>query len=136
MKARRSTETRRRAPQRAGERELAQAPLYVSLSLGLSYVNWAGQECCLFYLRSLLRSLDLLLFHFRGLFPSLSVATTILDFCSLFYLSNTYIMTFFLFLSPHCTTYRFLVPDQGSNPGTLQWKCKFLIIGLPGMSLS
>ena len=39
---------------------------------GLSYVNWAIQECCLFYLRSSLRSTDLLLFHFHGLFPSLS----------------------------------------------------------------
>ena len=83
VRARWSKDTRRRAPQRAGERELAQAPLYVSLSLGLSYVNWAGQECCLFYLRSSLRSLDLLLFHFRGLFPSLSVATAILDSSSL-----------------------------------------------------
>ena len=46
--------------------------LDVSLSLGLSYVNWASQECCLFYLRSSLRSSDLLLFHFCGLFPSLS----------------------------------------------------------------
>ena len=46
--------------------------LYVYLSLGLSYVNWASQECCLFYLRSSLWSSDLLLFHFRGLFPSLS----------------------------------------------------------------
>ena len=26
--------------------------------LGLLYVNWARQECCLFYLRSLLQSLD------------------------------------------------------------------------------
>ena len=41
-------------------------------SLGLSYVNWASQECCLFYLRSSLWSSDLLLFYFRWLFPSLS----------------------------------------------------------------
>ena len=46
--------------------------LYVHLSLGLSYVNWASQECCLFYLRSSLWSSDLLLFYFRGPFPSLS----------------------------------------------------------------
>ena len=46
--------------------------LYVFRSLGLSYVNWASQECCLFYLRSSLWSWDLLLFNFRGLFPSLS----------------------------------------------------------------
>ena len=45
---------------------------YVSLSLGLSYVNWASQECCLFYLRFSLRSLDLPLFYFHGLFPSRS----------------------------------------------------------------
>ena len=75
-------------PQRAGERELAQAPLYVSLSLGLSYVNWAGQECCLFCLRSSLPSSDLLLFHFRRLFPFLSVAPAIFDSFSLFYLPN------------------------------------------------
>ena len=43
--------------------------LYVSLSLGLSYVNWASQECCLFYLRFSLRSSDLPLFYFCGLFP-------------------------------------------------------------------
>ena len=40
--------------------------------LSLSYVNWASQEGCLFYLRYSLWSLDLSLFHFRGLFPSLS----------------------------------------------------------------
>ena len=38
----------------------------------LPYVNWANQEGCLFDLRSSLRSLDLPLFYFRGLFPSLS----------------------------------------------------------------
>ena len=42
------------------------------LPLGLPYVNWASQECCLFYLRSSLRSSDLSLFYFRWLFPSLS----------------------------------------------------------------
>ena len=46
--------------------------LYVYLSLGLSYVNWARWECCLFYLRSSLWSSNLLLFYFCGLFPSLS----------------------------------------------------------------
>ena len=40
--------------------------------LGLPYVNRASQECCLFYLRSSLRSSDLPLFYFCGLFPSLS----------------------------------------------------------------
>ena len=47
--------------------------LYVSfLPLGLPYVNWASQEHCLFYLRSSLRSSDLPLYYFRGLFPFLS----------------------------------------------------------------
>ena len=36
------------------------------------YVNWAIQEGCLFYLRSSLQSLDLPLFYFPRLFPSLS----------------------------------------------------------------
>ena len=38
------------------------APLFMFffLPLGLPYINWACQECCLFYLRSSLRSLDLL----------------------------------------------------------------------------
>ena len=72
VRARPSKDTRR-VPQRTGERELALAPLCICLSLmGLSYVNWASQECCLFYLRSSLGSLDLLWFYFRGLFPSLS----------------------------------------------------------------
>ena len=90
VRARRSKDMRR-APQRAGEREswLWLLYLYVSLFLGLSYVNWASQECCLFYLRSSLWSSDLLLFHFHRLFPSFSVATTILDSFSLFYLPNT-----------------------------------------------
>ena len=85
MRERQSEDMKRRAPQHAGERErerkraaLERASelwlfyLYVYLSLGLSYVNWASQECCLFYLRSSLWSLDLLLFYFCGLFPSLS----------------------------------------------------------------
>ena len=42
------------------------------LPLGLPYVNWVSQECCLLYLRPLLRSSDLPLFYFRGLFPSSS----------------------------------------------------------------
>ena len=37
----------------------------------LPCVNWASQEGCLFYLRSSLWSLDLPLFYFHGLFPSL-----------------------------------------------------------------
>ena len=41
------------------------------LPRGLPYVNWARQDCCLFYLRSSLRSADLPLFYFLRLFPSL-----------------------------------------------------------------
>ena len=40
--------------------------------LSLPYVKWASQEGSLFYLRSSLRSSDLPLFYFCGLFPSLS----------------------------------------------------------------
>ena len=74
VRARRSKDMRRREPQRGGEGQswLWLLCLYVYVSLGLSYVNWASQECCLFYLRSSLRSSELLLFHFHGLFPSLS----------------------------------------------------------------
>ena len=43
-----------------------------SSPLDLPYVHWATQECCLFYLRSSLWSLDLPLFYFCGLFPSFS----------------------------------------------------------------
>ena len=94
VRARRSKDTRRRAPQRVEERERERESrlwlfyLYVYLSLGLSYVNWASQECCLFYLKSSLRSWDLLLFHFCGLFPSLSCSRCHLDSFSLFYLPN------------------------------------------------
>ena len=51
------------------------APLLICffpLPLGLPHVNWAGQESCVFYLRSSLWSLDLPLFYFCGLFLSLS----------------------------------------------------------------
>ena len=56
--------------------------------LGLPCVNWASQECCLSYLRSSLQSLDLPLFYFCRLSPSLSLATAILDSFFLFYLPN------------------------------------------------
>ena len=73
VRACRPKDAKRRAPQQAGEREKrALAPLFVFLSLGLSYVNWASHECCLFYLRFSLWSLDLPLFNFRGFFPSRS----------------------------------------------------------------
>ena len=58
-----------------GERLLALWLLFLCfflLPLGLPYVNWASQECCLFYLRSSLQSSDLPLFYFHELFPSLS----------------------------------------------------------------
>ena len=41
------------------ERALWLLFLYFSLPLGLPYANWASQECCLFYLKSSLRSSDL-----------------------------------------------------------------------------
>ena len=93
VRARRSKDTRRRAPQGEGEREswLWLFYLYVFRSLGLSYVNWASQECCLFYLRSSLRPSFV---SFSRAFPSLSVATAILDSFSLFYLPN--IIIFFI----------------------------------------
>ena len=62
--------------------------LYVFLSLGLYYVNWASQECCLFYLRSSLWSSDLPLFYFCGLFPSLSFSHGHFGLLSLLYLPN------------------------------------------------
>ena len=77
VRARRSKDGKRRGPHRAVERErrgLWLPFLSVSLSLGLSYVNWASQECCLFYLRFSLWSLDLPLFYFRGLLPSRSLS--------------------------------------------------------------
>ena len=55
-----------------------------SLPLGLPCVNWASQECSLFYLRSSLWSSDLPLFYFHGLFPSCLLATAILDSFFLF----------------------------------------------------
>ena len=56
------------------------------LPLSPPYVIWASQEGCLFYLRFSLQSLDLPLFYFCGLFPSLSKekATAILDSFFLF----------------------------------------------------
>ena len=50
------------------------APLFMFflLPLGLPYVNWASPECCLFYLRSSLRSSEVPLFYFCRLFLCLS----------------------------------------------------------------
>ena len=71
---------------RERERALWLLFLYAFSLLGLSYVTWASQACCLFYLRSSLRSLDLPLFYLLGLTltrPYL-LATAILDSFSLF----------------------------------------------------
>ena len=70
--------------ERERESELWLLFLYVSLSLGLSYVNWASQECGLFYLRFSLRSSDLPLFCLHGLSLPGLLATAILDSFSLF----------------------------------------------------
>ena len=73
MRACRSKDTRRRAPQRAGERELALVPLFICFSLPGPVLCKLGQPGVLFvYLRSSLWSSDLPLFYFRGLFSSLS----------------------------------------------------------------
>ena len=75
VRARGSKDAKTRAPHGAGERERRELWLlflYVSLSLGLPYVNWATQECCLFSLRFSLLSSDLPLFNFCGPFPSRS----------------------------------------------------------------
>ena len=51
------------------------APLFMCfflLLLSLLWVNWASQEGCSLHLRFSLRSSDLPLFYFHGLFPSLS----------------------------------------------------------------
>ena len=57
--------------------------------LGLPYVNWASQDCCLFYLRSSLWSSDLLCSLFAGFTLPCLLATAILDSYFLFYLPNT-----------------------------------------------
>ena len=57
------------APVHRGERELALAPFFICFSLPGPVLCKLGQPGVLFYLRSLLRSSDLLLFYFCGLFP-------------------------------------------------------------------
>ena len=56
-----SAQKREKERERERERESLLAPLFYMffLPLGLPCVNWASQECCLFYLRSSLWSLDL-----------------------------------------------------------------------------
>ena len=101
MRARRPKDAKRRVPHRTGGRErrgLWLLFLYVSLSLGLSYVNWASQECCLFYLGFSLLSLDLPLFYFRRLFPSRSFSHchSGLFFPYSNYLTESYLMEHFV----------------------------------------
>ena len=77
VRAHQPKDGKRRAPQHAGGRVRDPRPFGSSFSifflpLGLAYVNWASQECCLFYLRSSLWSSHIPLFYFLGLFPSLS----------------------------------------------------------------
>ena len=57
---------------------------FLFLPLGLPYVNWASQECCLFYLRSLPLSLDLPLIYFCQFFLPSPLATAILNSFFLF----------------------------------------------------
>ena len=67
--AKEHTSSRRegRLTQKSEEKPLAQFWLlflrFFFLPLSLSYVNWASQEGCLFYLRLLLQSSDLSLFY-------------------------------------------------------------------------
>ena len=69
---RRPTQNTRREENPAAQFWLLFLYVFFLIHLGLSYVNWASQECCLFYLRSSLQSLDFPLFYFCRLFPSLS----------------------------------------------------------------
>ena len=68
--------------ERERERDLVLWLLFLCffLPLGLPYVNWASQGCCLFHLRSPLCFPDLPLFYFRGLFSSLSFSHSGLQF--------------------------------------------------------
>ena len=85
VEERASTQEREQESQRAKEQEPF-APLFIcfSLPLGLPYANWANQECCLFYLKSSLRSSDLPLTFLCSIFTGFSLpcllATAILDF--------------------------------------------------------
>ena len=76
--------------------------MFFLLPLGLPCVNFASQECCLFYLRSSLRSSDLPLFYFPRFFPSLSFSP-----CH------------FGFLFPILTTYQ---KEMASHSSILAWR--------------
>ena len=43
--------------------------MFFLLPLSMPYINWASQQGCLFYQKFSLRSSDLPLFYFYGLFP-------------------------------------------------------------------
>ena len=64
--------------------------MFFLLPLGLPSVNWASQECCLFYLKCSLWSSDLPLFYVCRPFPSLYFSHHHSDSFFLFYLSNIY----------------------------------------------
>ena len=93
MRARRSKDTRRRAPQCAGEREreLALAPLFICLSPPGPVLCKLGQPGVLFVLPEVLTPgpRTFFCFIFAGFSLPCLVATTILDSFSLFYLPNT-----------------------------------------------
>ena len=116
--------TQRREEKRVGEgasvreRETAhfRSSFYMFfLPMGLPYVNWASQECCLFYLRSSLRSSDLPLTFLYSIFVNFSLpcllATAILDSFFLFYLPNV--------MAPHSSTLAWKIPWM-EEPGGLQ----------------
>ena len=70
-KREREREERDREPPRERQTYCPLAPLFIYFffPLCLPSVNWASQECSLFYLRSSLWSSGLPLFYFSGLFP-------------------------------------------------------------------
>ena len=74
------------ATARGRERESALAPLFMFFPslLGLPYVNWVSQECCLFYLKSSDLLLTFLCSIFAGFPLPCLLATAILDSCFLF----------------------------------------------------
>ena len=72
VRARRSKDARKRVPQRAGERELALAPLFIRFSLPGPVLCKLGQPGVLFVFPEVLTPVLGPLFYFRGLFPSLS----------------------------------------------------------------
>ena len=69
---------REREGEKGREREREREPFGSScffLPLGVPYVNWASQECYLFYLRSSLRSSDLPLTFLCSIFEGFSLVS-------------------------------------------------------------